>query len=126
MAEKLEFNCTQDLLQNLINGNTPIADFLNNLFADPEKRSQMCSALQAYHRNDGGSPEVHAFEVANPSFDVASLTGRFRCRFQIDYFFTCSDLRNVGADTIDWDFKIENNTLYLTGETVLERDGDEF
>lgn len=126
MAEKLEFNCNEADLHGLTNGNIPIADFLNNLFTDPQKYTQMCSALQAYHRNDGGSPEVHAFEVAKPFFDAVSSTGRFRCRFQIDYFFTCSDLRNVGADTIDWDFRIENNTLYLTGETVLERDGDEF
>jgi len=126
MAEKLEFNCNEADLHGLTNGSIPIADFLNNLFTDTEKYTQMCSALQAYHRNDGGSPEVHAFEVAKPFFDNSNSTGRFRCRFQIDYFFTCSDLRNVGADTIDWDFRIENNTLYLTGEEVLERDSEEF
>lgn len=126
MAEILEFNCNQTDLQGLIKGDISIADFLNNLFTDPRKYTQMCLALQAYHRNDGGSPEVHAFEVANLFFDAASSTGRFRCRFQIDYFFTCSDLRNVGADTIDWDFRIADGTIYLTGETVLERGLDEF
>ncbi|MVN90163.1 hypothetical protein [Mucilaginibacter aquatilis] len=126
MAEKLEFNCTQDDLQNLIKGNTLIADFLNDLFTEPAKYAQMCTALQSYHRNDGGSPEVHSFTIENTAFDANAMLGRFRCRFKVMYHYTCSDVHNTAGDTIDWTFKITHQTLQLTGEEVLERDGDEF
>lgn len=126
MAEKLEFNCNHDSLQGLINSSTTIADFLKELFTDPLKHLQMCSALQAYHRNDGGSPEVHAFDIENAVFNSDSLNGRFRCRFKVIYHYTCSDVHNTAGDTIDWTFKIADNNLFLTGEEVLERDSNEF
>ncbi|WP_295768106.1 hypothetical protein [uncultured Mucilaginibacter sp.] len=126
MAEKLEFSCSQDDLRNLINGKILIADFLSNLFTDPAKYAQMCAALQSYHRNDGGSPEVHSFDVENAILNPDGTSGRFRCRFRVKYHYTCSDVHNTAGDTIDWTFKIINQTLQLTGEDVLERDGDEF
>lgn len=126
MAEKLEFNCNDADLQNLLNNNTTITDFLNNLFSHPENYKQMCAALQAYHRNDGGSPEVHAFEVENAILNADNISGRFRCRFRVKYHYTCSDVHNSAADTINWDFRIADATIYLTGEEVLERDSEEF
>lgn len=126
MAEKLEFNCKQNNLEQFISCNIQIADFLNDLFTDPLKQSQMCAALQSYHRNDGGSPEVHAFEIENAVFNAESLAGRFRCRFRVIYHYTCSDVHNSAGDTIDWTFKIADDILFLTGEEVLERDSDEF
>jgi hypothetical protein len=128
MAEKLDIVLSKAHLEQLLNGKLTIDNFLKHQFSNAVNHAAMCSALQEYHRNDGGSPEVHVFDVMNGSFNPQTLTGSFRCNFRVIYHYTCSDVRNNAADTIDWDFKIDalSRNLYLTGEETLERDGDEF
>jgi len=128
MAEKLEIPLHSLQFKGLQSGNISIDDFLNNLFNDEQQHKKICLALQEYHRNDGGSPEVDAFEVVNISYSAAALSGRFRCKFRVSYHYTCSDVRNKAMDTIDWDFKVDQdkNVLILTGEETLERDFNEF
>lgn len=128
MAEKLELPINPSQLKQLQAGSISIDDFLNQLFKDQQHHTQMCAALQEYHRNDGGSPEVDAFEVVNAAFSSETLSGRFRCKFRVNYHYTCSDVRNKAMDTIDWDFKVdkEQYRLLLTGEETLERDFNEF
>lgn len=127
MAEKLELTTSQQNIAKLLAGSLNIDNFLNQLFQDPANHTAMCASLQEYHRNDGGSPEVHAFEIIRVAFNPDSLTGRFTCKFRVQYHYTCSDVRNDAGDTIVWDFKLdkENGMLYLTGEEPLVRDGDE-
>ena len=128
MAEKLELPFSATEFYTLLNENQSSEDFLNNLFQDKDNHKLMCSALQEYHRNDGGSPEVHAFELMRITFTPATLTGRFTCKFRVKYHYTCSDIRNEAGDSIVWDFKIDtaNYVLYLSGEEILERDTNEF
>lgn len=128
MAEKLEIRIEPRQIEGLQNGSIPVNDFLNQLFADQHTHAAMCLALKEYHRNDGGSPEVDSFEVVNIVYDAGVLNGRFRCKFKVNYHYTCSDVRNHAADTIDWGFKLDkdNGLLLLTGEDILERDFNEF
>lgn len=128
MAEKLELLINPSQFEGLQSGNISIHDFINELFTDQQQHEKMCSALQEYHRNDGGSPEVDAYEVENTTYNADVLSGHFRCKFTVNYHYTCSDVRNKAIDTIDWDFKIDkdNNRLLLTGEETLERDFNEF
>jgi heterodisulfide reductase subunit B len=128
MAEKLKLFLTNTDFNKLVSGEISIQVFLPALFEDKQAYAQMCNSLKEYHRNDGGSPEVHDFDVINSSFNPQTLTGHFRCTFKVIYHYTCSDVRNNAADTIDWDFKIDavNEILHLTGEETLERDTDEF
>jgi len=128
MAEKLELPINPSQFEGLQSGNISINDFINEIFSNEQYQAQMCLALQGYHRNDGGSPEVDAFEVENATYNADVLRGHFRCKFTVNYHYTCSDVRNKAIDTIDWDFKIDkaNNRLLLTGEETLERDFNEF
>lgn len=128
MSEKLQLTVTKSNLEDLTKGKITIDAFLNKLLSVKEHHALMCAGLQEYHRNDGGSPEVHAFEIVHASFNPDNLIGHFTCKFRVKYHYTCSDVRNEASDTITWSFKpdIANCTLNLTGEKVLERDGDEF
>jgi hypothetical protein len=128
MAENLELSINPLQLEGLQLGNTRIDDFINELFKDNNRHKKMCLALQEYHRNDGGSPEVDAFEVQNVTYNAEALSGRFRCKFRVNYHYTCSDVHNNAMDTIDWDFRIDKDyyRLLLTGEETLERDFNEF
>jgi len=128
MAEKLELPINPSQLNHLQARKISVDDFINELFKDEQHYAMMCSALQEYHRNDGGSPEVAAFEVVNAFYDSNTLSGTFRCKFRVNYHYTCSDVRNDATDTIDWGFKIDKDhyRLLLTGEETLERDFNEF
>jgi len=128
MAEKLEISLNTSQLENLQAGHINPDAFINELFRDQQAHQKMCLALQEYHRNDGGSPEIDTFEVVNASYDAEKLSGKFRCVFQVNYHYTCSDVRNKAMDTIDWNFKVDQHLyqLHLTGEETLERDFNEF
>jgi hypothetical protein len=128
MAEKLEIRVERLQIEGLQSGSIPVNDFLNQLFADQHTHAAMCLALKEYHRNDGGSPEVDGFEVVNIIYDARALNGSFRCKFKVNYHYTCSDVRNNAMDTIDWRFKLDQDhrMLLLTGEETLERDFNEF
>jgi hypothetical protein len=124
MAEKLQLTFLKAQLGRLLDGEVSVDDFLTDIFADAANHAAMCNALREYHRNDGGSPEVDAFEIVNTKFDASQLTGRFRTTFKVNYHFTCSDVRNTAKDTIDWDLQIDsaNAIINLTGEEPLVRD----
>jgi len=128
MAEKLEIRVDHRQIEGLQDGSIPVNDFLNQLFMDQHTHAAMCLALKEYHRNDGGSPEVDTFEAVNAFYDAEKLSGKFRCVFQVNYHYTCSDVRNKAMDTIDWNFKVDQHLyqLLLTGEETLERDFNEF
>jgi hypothetical protein len=126
MAEKLQLLFSETELTALLNENRSSEDFLYNLFQDKNNHKLMCSALQEYHRNDGGSPEVHDFEIIRVAFTQAILTGRFTCKFRVKYHFTCSDIRNEAGDTIVWNFKIDEarQVIDMIGEEPLVREGE--
>jgi hypothetical protein len=121
MAENLQIHTTTEHITALLSGRITYQQFLTDMFSIPANHSQMCIALREYHRNDGGSPEVHDFELQNFKLDTEHAKGRFRCRFEVLYHFTCSDVRNKAFDTIDWEMVIdrENAILKLTGEEIL-------
>ena len=127
MAEKLQLHLPQSEFEALLNENKSTENFLHALFQDKDNHKFMCAALQEYHRNDGGSPEVHDFELIRIVFTPAILTGRFTCKFRVKYHYTCSDVRNEAGDTITWDFIIDEakQIIDMTGEESLVRDGDE-
>ncbi len=126
MAEKLQLHLSQSEYEALLNENRSTENFLVKLFRDQGNHKLMCSALQEYHRNDGGSPEVHDFEIIRIQFTPAILTGRFTCKFRVKYHFTCSDIRNEAGDTIVWDFIIDEarQVIDMTGEEPLVREGE--
>jgi hypothetical protein len=128
MAEILELQIDPSQLNHLQARNISVEDFLYELFKDEQQHAMMCSALQEYHRNDGGSPEVDAFKIVNASLNVLELIGRFRTVFKVKYHYTCSDVRNMANDTIDWRFSVDqaNASIHLTGEEPWVREGDEF
>ncbi|MFD1256531.1 hypothetical protein ACFQ3S_06955 [Mucilaginibacter terrae] len=126
MAEKLQLPFSETEFTALLNENRSNEDFVNNLFRNKGNHKLMCSALQEYHRNDGGSPEVHDFEIIRINFTPAILAGRFTCKFRVKYHFTCSDVRNEAGDTIVWDFKMDEgkHVIDITGEEPLVREGE--
>lgn len=128
MAEKLELPINPSQLERLQARSISVDDFINKLFKDEQQHAMMCSALQEYHRNDGGSPEVDAFTIVDAVLNVNQLTGRLRTVFKVKYHYTCSDVRNTANDTIDWNFIIDqaNASIFLTGEEPWVREGDEF
>jgi hypothetical protein len=124
MAEKLQLSFEKAHMGRLLDGEITVENFLKDIYENAANHAAMCNALREYHRNDGGSPEVDAFEIVNISFDANQLTGRFRTAFKVNYHFTCSDVRNTAKDTIDWDLVIDsaNSIINLTGEEPLVRD----
>lgn len=123
MPETLEFPLTITIPNN----NTNVEQFLNELLSIKENHALMCNRLERYHWGMGTSPEVKAFsvELVKPAAD--GLSGSFRCRFRVNYSFTCSGIESGENNTISWDYTIDeaNNTIFLQGETPLTRDGDD-
>ncbi|MCD8741694.1 hypothetical protein LT679_13855 [Mucilaginibacter roseus] len=123
MSETLEFSLTV----NPPESNTDADLFLNQLLSKPENHALMCNRLERYHWGMGTSPEVKAFtiELIKPADD--GLSGSFRCRFRVNYSFTCSGIESGENNTISWDYNIDQHTrtIFLQGETPLTRDGDD-
>ncbi|MCC8409762.1 hypothetical protein LJ707_12555 [Mucilaginibacter sp. UR6-1] len=122
MPETLEFTLTIDSPEN----NNYVEQFLNSLVSIKDNHALMCNRLERYHWGMGTSPEVKAFsiELVKPATDVS---GSFRCRFRVNYSFTCSGIESSENDTISWEYKIDKlkGTIFLQGETPLTRDSDD-
>ncbi|AMR31883.1 hypothetical protein A0256_10845 [Mucilaginibacter sp. PAMC 26640] len=128
MGEQFSLAFDHTALEQLLIDQLTIADFLEQLFGDkgsPNYRD-MCEHLVAYHNKDGGSPEVLDFDLTEPVFHTDTLSGHFKCKFGIHFFYTCSDVHNNAKDTIRWDFKIDQAThiINFTGEQPWVRDAD--
>ncbi|GAA4921613.1 hypothetical protein [Mucilaginibacter defluvii] len=101
--------------------------FLNRLLSIPENHTLMCNRLERYHWGMGTSPEVKAFTIELVRPAANGLSGSFRCRFRVNYSFTCSGIESGENNTISWDYYIDQNqgTIFLQGETPLTRDSDD-
>lgn len=107
--------------------NTDAEQFLNRLLAIPENHALMCNRLERYHWGMGTSPEVKVFSIELVKPTVDGLSGSFRCRFRVNYSFTCSGIESGENNTISWEYSIDpaNKAIFLQGETPLTRDGDD-
>ena len=128
MGEQFSLPVEGGLLQRFINKQITAADFLNTLFGERDSRNYwlMCEGLVAYHNKDGGSPEVKEFEITESGFSAESKTGFCRCKFNVHFHYTCSDVHNDAKDTIRWDFKLDEatNIIHFTGEEPWVRDAE--
>lgn len=128
MGEQFTLAFDHKALEQVLNEKLTISVFLKQLFGDKGSANyrDMCEHLVAYHNKDGGSPEVSEFELTDPVFNADTLTGHFKCKFNIHFFYTCSDVHSNAKDTIRWDFTLNEDThlIALTGEEPWVRDAD--
>lgn len=120
MGEKLDLKFNAQILKQLLAQQITFTDFLTEIFKGNEGKNylQMCGALKAYHHQNGGAPEVLEFEITQPQFNPAALSGSFNCRFKVSFFFGCDDLHIDKNDIINWQLKIDGsaNMMHLNGE----------
>ncbi|OKS85592.1 hypothetical protein [Mucilaginibacter polytrichastri] len=128
MGEKLDLQFTPQSFGQLLLQHIPVEDFLTEVFKGDEGKNyqKMCSALKAYHHQNGGAPEVVAFETDGLKFDLATLSGSFVCKFKVSFFFGCDDLYIDKLDSISWQFKIDKaaHLIHFTGEEPWSIDGN--
>ncbi|HCN84646.1 MAG TPA: hypothetical protein DIT07_13660 [Sphingobacteriaceae bacterium] len=112
---------------------TTSAEFLQKYLSDKFSGTfkQICEELQAYYKDEGGSPLVPKFEIvpADCSFDDASGRGKVRLKYAVQYHFGCSDLNPVTdiAETCDFFVDEESCTLSVFIPDKVERSTvDEF
>nr|WP_294943604.1 hypothetical protein [uncultured Mucilaginibacter sp.] len=128
MGEKFSLSVEDELLHRLISKQIAATDFLSALFGERGSRNYwtMCEGLVAYHNKDGGSPEVKEFEISDSGFNPETMCGYLKCKFNIHFHYTCSDVHNDAKDTIRWDFKVdtEGSVIYFNGEEPWVRDAE--
>jgi hypothetical protein len=126
MAQDFELSFSADILGKLSGGEISAEQFLNQVFEDQQNHANLCQSLAAYFYDEGGSPEVQEFDIAQATFNVDNLTGAFKCNFKVYYFFTCSDIKNDKHENITWKFKIDAPHLNIAfvGEEPWVRDAD--
>jgi hypothetical protein len=128
MGEKFSLPVEDGLLHRLLKKEITATDFLSLLFGEGGSRNywMMCEGLVAYHNKDGGSPEVKEFEISDSGFNPETISGYLKCKFNIHFHYTCSDVHNDAKDTIRWDFKVdtESNAIYFVGEEPWVRDAE--
>lgn len=106
-----------------------LKQYLSDKSSDTFK--QVCEELQAYYKDEGGSPVVSEFEIVSQdcSFDTGSGRGKIRLKYAVRYHFGCSDLCPVTdiAETCDFTINKENSTLSVFIPDKIERSTiDEF
>ena len=120
MAKDFELSAPGDKLAALIGEEIWIDEFLKNIFEDTSGKvyTDFCKSLASYHYDEGGSPEVHEFEIIRSHFNAEKLAGEFTCAFVVYFFFGCSGINSDKRDTITWKFKVDpqNEKIALTGE----------
>jgi hypothetical protein len=120
MSENLNLKFNAQILEQLLSQQITFMDFLTEVFKGNEGKNylQMCTALKAYHHQNGGAPEVLEFEITQPQFNPNTLSGSFSCKFKVSFFFGCDDLHIDKNDTISWQFKIDSSAciIHLHGE----------
>lgn len=128
MGEKFSLKVEDDLLKQLVTKELNISGFLSGLFGPVSSSNYraMCEGLVAYHNKDGGSPEVKEFEITEGGLSTENNTGYCKCKFNIHFHYTCSDVHNDAKDTIRWDFKLDEatNIIHFTGEEPWVRDAE--
>ena len=123
MPETLEISLTVHPPES----NIDAEQFLNQSLRIPENHALMCNRLERYHWGMGTSPEVKAFTIELVKPAANGLSGSFRCRFRVNYSFTCSGIESGENNTISWEYNIDQHkgTIFLQGETPLTRDNDD-
>jgi hypothetical protein len=128
MGEKFSLKVEDDLLKQLVTKELNISGFLSALFGPVSTSNYraMCEGLVAYHNKEGGSPEVKEFEITESGFNAEPVLGYCKCKFNIHFHYTCSDVHNDAKDTIRWDFKLDEatNIIHFTGEEPWVRDAE--
>jgi hypothetical protein len=128
MGENFDLKITAQSLEQIRLQQITIGNFLTEVFKGDEGKNylQMCAALKAYHHQNGGAPEVLAFEIERLKFSPNTLTGSFDCKFKVSFFFGCDDLHIDKNDTISWRFEINAGacSIHLTGEEPWNSDGN--
>ncbi len=118
MTKDFELSASANEVSKLMDGEISIQQFWDNLMEDKDAHYTFCRSLASYYHDDGGSPEVREFTIADTKFDKETLSGSLKCSFKVYYFFTCSDIKNDKNDYLTWTFKIDNTTnkIALAGE----------
>ena len=126
MAKDFNLPVSVDHLEKLAEGTLAVANFLSDFFDDNANDTSIRQGLASYFYDNGGSPEVREFEIADARFNADSLTGSFKCIFTVHYFFTCSDIKNQKRENITWQFKIDETglTIAFVGEEPWVWDAD--
>jgi len=126
MGENFDLKIIAQSLEQLRLQQITTDDFLTEVFKANEGKNylQMCTALKAYHHQNGGAPEVLAFEISRLKFNQDTLSGSFDCKFKVSFFFGCDDLHIDKNDTVNWQFKINaaNYSIHFTGEEPWNSD----
>jgi hypothetical protein len=71
------------------------------------------SSLLAFHRGDGGSPEVSKFRVLDCSFDLATQSGKVRLTYEVSFTYGCADIHRTDNFTETCKFQIDTKTQKL-------------
>jgi hypothetical protein len=130
----LTFDIYQDGYTSFLNGEIELKDFLEETLHD---RGDGCSgayddilpSLLEFHKDDGGSPEVPEFEIADCSYDKETNAGKVRLAYKVSFSFGCADIHRTDNFTETCKFGIDTErkklTLFITDH--IQRDTvDEF
>jgi hypothetical protein len=104
--------------------------FLDEVFrSDKVLFDKIRSALLEFHKDEGGSPEVHDFEITDCWYDETSKTGGVRFIYQVFFTFGCADIYpfQKSAETSKFSIGLPGSKLLLRITDYIPRDTvDEF
>ena len=97
-------------------------DFINETLQ--QRVAAICELLKYNHLDDGGSPEIDEFKIAELTYNPATQTGSVQLSYDIRFFWGCSGIKKTQASKERCAFIIhpEKLTLSLTVPEKLVRD----
>ncbi|WP_428330991.1 hypothetical protein [Mucilaginibacter sp.] len=126
----LIFNINPDLYLIFLNKKMELKPFLEDvLHNEKSPQDAVKSSLLAYHSGDGGSPEIHEFEIAECFYNSESNTGKVKLKYKVFFFFGCSGIKRSDDGTETCTFKIdaaEHKLTLLITDHIMRDTVDEF
>jgi hypothetical protein len=113
VAKDFELPIDAGLLKQLQEEDALPGQLLKSMFDDKAAHASLCQALASYFYDNGGSPEVRTFDIVEATFNSNNIRGSFKCDFTVNYFFTCSDIKNQKTENITWKFKVDSSNLKI-------------
>jgi hypothetical protein len=130
----LNLDFSADQYQRMLNSEIIVKDFIDQII-NPNATNgkiytdEICAQLKYNHNGDGGSPEIHEFEIASVDYNASSNTGSLRLNYAVKFFWGCSDIKKTHQYHEYCSFTVDKQTSTLKlniPEPVVRDVSDEF
>lgn len=101
---------------------TGIDEVLKQLFFDTDNQKQILTELNNYHSDEDGAPIVPEFEIADITYNPATLTGQVRFAYRVNFSFACADKRATTNHFETSNFTVDKQAINLSIHDKISRD----